>query len=174
MSPALQDQLYALHPQVLRDKPCINCGDGWYTLIDRLCLALLPSWAFSFSLEADGVKTLAGYDYWSPEPPLVTLENLKEKMGTLRVSDRLDFAATNPTWEADSALYPKAVRQAFTDYGRFVHGIIHAADVVSGVTCEETGQPGQLCAKGGWLKTLCPEQAAKQGYVLWKAEATRF
>lgn len=31
-------------------------------------------------------------------------------------------------------------------------------------TCEATGQPGQICKKGYWLKTLCIDKARELGY----------
>lgn len=35
-------------------------------------------------------------------------------------------------------------------------------------TCEITGEWGILCHKGGWVKTLCKEQAKKLGYRGWE------
>lgn len=170
MTPALQQALFAKYPAIFRDrtKPMtetrmcwgLEVGDGWYQLLDWLCAALEPSWQLSFDLTADGVKTEEGGDYWSPEPPQVVATQVKEKMGGLRFYHQLEFA----DHETLHARYPKALQQAYHDYGRFVEGIVHMAETMASVTCEVTGKPGELCVRGGWLKTLSPEEAAKQGY----------
>lgn len=36
-----------------------------------------------------------------------------------------------------------------------VHGIIADAEEIAAKTCECCGEPGVLCRRGGWLKTLC-------------------
>lgn len=36
------------------------------------------------------------------------------------------------------------------------HGIIHAAEVMSFLICEECGEPGTL-RSGSWIRTLCDE-----------------
>jgi hypothetical protein len=43
-----------------------------------------------------------------------------------------------------------------------VHAIISEAERVADETCECCGEPGELCRRGGWLKTLC-----KQCFVEW-------
>jgi hypothetical protein len=63
---------------------------------------------------------------------------IKEKFGTLRVYDNGN-----------------------DDY---IEGVIRMAENMSAVTCEVTGQPGTLCVKGHWYRTLCPEQAEKDEY----------
>ncbi len=35
-------------------------------------------------------------------------------------------------------------------------------------TCEITGEDGQLCTKGGWLKTLCKKKAKELGFKIIK------
>lgn len=63
---------------------------------------------------------------------------IKEKFGTLRVYDN-----------------------GAEDY---IRGVIRMAENMSSVTCEVTGKPGALYVKGNWYRTLCPEQAEKDGY----------
>ena len=46
-----------------------------------------------------------------------------------------------------------------------IHNMIMEAEEVSSLICEVTGQEGFLCQKGGWLKTLCEEQAQSLGYT---------
>lgn len=46
----------------------------------------------------------------------------------------------------------------------YIRGVIRMAENMSSVTCEVTGRPGKLCKKGFWYRTLCEEQAEKDGY----------
>ena len=64
---------------------------------------------------------------------------IKEKFGTLRVYDN--------------------------GHDEYIAGAIRMAENMSAFTCEVTGNPGRLCKKGQWYRTLCDEQAEKDGYV---------
>jgi hypothetical protein len=63
---------------------------------------------------------------------------IKEKFGTLRVYDN--------------------------GHDEYIAGVIRMAENMSTFTCEVTGRPGRLCRKGHWYRTLCDEQAEKDGY----------
>jgi hypothetical protein len=66
-----------------------------------------------------------------PEPvPQVTLDQVKEKFGTLRFY--------------------------YTGGDDYISGLVSMAESMSGVTCEECGKPGTQTS-GGWIKTVCVE-----------------
>jgi hypothetical protein len=66
-----------------------------------------------------------------PEPvPQVTLDQVKEKFGTLRFY--------------------------YTGGDDTIRGMVRMAESMSGVTCEECGKPG-TSTSGGWIKTVCKE-----------------
>jgi hypothetical protein len=46
-----------------------------------------------------------------------------------------------------------------------IDDIISEAERKSVYTCEVTGKHGEPCKRGGWYRTLCYEQARKDGYV---------
>jgi hypothetical protein len=46
-----------------------------------------------------------------------------------------------------------------------IDDIINQAEAESARTCEVTGNHGEPCKRGGWYRTLCYEQARKDGYV---------
>jgi len=70
-----------------------------------------------------------------PEPiPQVTLDQVKEKFGTLRF-----------------------YYQGGDDY---IRGLVSMAESMSGVTCEECGKPGTQ-TPGGWIKTVCIEHGGQ-------------
>lgn len=49
-----------------------------------------------------------------------------------------------------------------------IDAIIDKAEARSAYTCEVTGEHAEACKKGGWYRTLCYEQARKDGYVACK------
>ena len=66
-----------------------------------------------------------------PEPiPQVTLDQVKEKFGTLRFY--------------------------YSGGDDYIHGLVSMAESMSGVTCETCGKPGTSTG-GGWIKTACKE-----------------
>ena len=48
---------------------------------------------------------------------------------------------------------------------RIIDNIVSAAEMASERTCEVTGKDGTSCARHGWYKTLCYEEARKLGYI---------
>lgn len=75
-------------------------------------------------------EILAG-DFLSEVPeliPQVTLDQVKEKFGTLRFY--------------------------YTGGDDIIDGMVRMAESMSGVTCEECGAPGEQTS-GGWIKTVC-------------------
>jgi len=82
------------------------------------------------------------------ECPQVTLDQVKEKFGTLRFY--------------------------YTGGDDYIRGLVSMAESMSGVTCETCGKPG-TSTRGGWIKTACKEHGGidyeeseedylKQGY----------
>jgi hypothetical protein len=47
----------------------------------------------------------------------------------------------------------------------FTAGVCNMAEAMSYKICEVTGNRGQLCSTGHWLRTLSPEQAKENGYT---------
>jgi hypothetical protein len=51
-----------------------------------------------------------------------------------------------------------------TDWS-IIDDIINEAERKSAYICEVTGKHGEICRRGGWFRTLCYEEARKDGYV---------
>jgi hypothetical protein len=66
--------------------------------------------------------------------PQVTLDQVKEKFGTLRFY--------------------------YSGGDDYISGLVSMAESMSGVTCEECGKPG-TSTSGGWIKTVCPEHGGQ-------------
>ena len=76
------------------------------------------------------------------KPRQVKVAQYKEKFGTLRV---------------------------YIDSGdKTINGMIYFAEYLSSKTCQDSGEAGNMCRRGGWYATLAPSEAEKQGYT--KAE----
>lgn len=148
-----------------------ECGDGWFNILDQLMgniqhridwkekqresaikyneiVTQCQAGNFeSFEKEYAGLNTeykdkrlaeiIAGGRRELPELiPQVTLDQVKEKFGTLR------FYYTG----GDDA----------------IDGMVTMAESMSGVTCEECGNPGKRVG-GGWVTTICTEHAEARG-----------
>ena len=68
--------------------------------------------------------------------PQVTVDQVKEKFGSLRFY--------------------------FTGGDDYIDGLVSMAESMSGVTCEECGNPGSTLGRG-WLTTLCEKHAEEKG-----------
>jgi len=99
-----------------------SCGDGWFDLIDELC-ANIQGYIDNNSSESRVI-------------PQVTVDQVKEKFGTLR------FYTTGGD--------------------RLIDGMIWFAESMSGRICEICGAPGKRHGSG-WLRTLCDMHANSNG-----------
>jgi len=141
MKTELELELVKKYPKILRDykgdmmKTCMawgmECGDGWYKLLDECMEKLQYFCDLCF--------------YKSGEEVQVVASQIKEKYGTL-------------SFYTDAYCANNVQRDIIDD-------IISEAERKSAYTCEVTGERGEACHRGGWYRTLCYEQARKDGYV---------
>ena len=139
MNKELELKLVEKYPTILQDydgdrkKTCMHwgmeCGDGWYDLLDELLKKL------DYISNHSGVQVVA--------------DQIKEKFGTL-------------------CFYYSAIVKTDlnTDpiVSKIIDDVVSNAERQSAYICEVTGKDGTLCGKGGWLRTLCKEEADKDGY----------
>ena len=115
---------------------------------DRDAKTPFNAWGFEFddgwyNLTVELLTELSQYIAKNKVKDFYILQ-LKEKFSTLRcyvggIEKDEDF---------------KAIREIISKYEK-----------KSSETCEACGNPGKILAKGYWMKTLCPEDAAKLGYL---------
>jgi hypothetical protein len=141
-----------------------ECGDGWFNILDQLMGNIQHhiDWkekqrngafkynemaaqakAGNFDLFEEDMKALTDAEYKEkrlaeivagdfrivPDSvPQVTLDQIKEKFGTLRFY--------------------------YTGGDDYISGMVSLAESMSGVTCEECGNPGERRG-GGWVRTIC-------------------
>ena len=155
MNGALQDSLYSRYPKIFAQKDLdmtqtamcwgISCGDGWFNIVDNLCLEIqnyidepienLERYEryLQASIEADEQGDIK---YWTKQienmksisRPQVQAIQVKEKYGTLRFY-------LNKTDEV-------------------IDRIVSFAESMSECTCEKCGSPATQ-NKSGWITTEC-------------------
>jgi len=137
MKKELQDKLFENYPKIFKQKDLsmqetamcwgIDCGDGWYDIVDALCVSIKNhiDWENKH-------KTL------NPEPirlmPTKSVNifceatQVKEKYGGLRF---------------------------YIDGGdKYIEGLLTMAEAMSYKTCEYCGSPGKPVTSG-WIRTIC-------------------
>jgi len=91
-----------------------DCGDGWFNILNQL------------------MGNIQHHIDWKNRNgevvQQVTLDQVKEKFGTLRFY--------------------------YTGGDEYIHGMVAMAEAMSGVTCEGCGNPGERKG-GGWIHTYC-------------------
>ena len=151
MKQELDKLLCEKYPKMLvnRNKPmtetCMcwgfECGDGWFQILDSLMGNIQHhidwkekqrGWAIRFN-------STAPPEDMRPVPdviPQVTLDQVKEKFGTLRFY--------------------------YTGGDDVIDGMVRMAESMSAVTCEQCGNPGTTGGQG-WISTLCETHRNKNG-----------
>jgi hypothetical protein len=175
MSPELDKQLCDKYPKIFANRyksaqeSClafgIECGDGWYNILDNLCASANHMWSTSVEIDADDavkldIKENPYGGYFAPVPaPQMVASQVKEKFGTLRFYYDLEF---EPNIVELSKKYPD-LEKVMDRYNAFFDGIVHMAETMSARTCEMSGQQGEMHVSGGtrfgWYKTLNVELA---------------
>jgi hypothetical protein len=106
-----------------------ECGDGWFTILDQLMGNI------QHHIDWNNKNFEKGYKQYK-QVPQVTLDQVKEKFGTLRF-----------------------YYQGGDDE---ISGMVRMAESMSAVTCEQCGNPGTTGGQG-WITTLCETHRNKNG-----------
>ena len=106
-----------------------ECGDGWFTILDQLMSNI------QHHIDWNNKNFEKGYKQYK-QVPQVTLDQVKEKFGTLRF-----------------------YYQGGDDE---ISGMVRMAESMSAVTCEQCGNPGTTGGQG-WISTLCETHRNKNG-----------
>jgi hypothetical protein len=185
MSPSLDKQLCEKYPNIFKNRYkdptnspiCfgIQCGDGWYSIIDATCEALTYSYSTSAEIcEEDGKRlgiepnSFNNKYYIDVESPQVIADQVKEKFGGLRFYYHLEH--TDLIKELLDSKKNPDLGTVVTRYENYFDGVIHMAEVLASRTCEDTGREGEMHVtnggKNGWYKTLNVEYAkANEFYI---------
>jgi hypothetical protein len=181
MNDQLDKQLCEKYPKIFRDRNApmtetcmcwgIAVGNGWYNIIDGLCRAMTYSYTTSQEVDEEDGKRLgiepstygggsARY-FFGVKPPQAIADQVKEKFGTLRFYFHLEFDS-NIIYLMSTGKYPK-LKETLDRYQNYFDGIVHMAEALSEMTCEDTGRTGEMHVSGGgpfgWYRVLNKEHA---------------
>jgi len=106
-----------------------ECGDGWFNILDQLMSNI------QHHIDWNNKNFEKGYKQYK-QVPQVTLDQVKEKFGTLRFY--------------------------YTGGDDVIGGMVRMAESMSAVTCEKCGNPGTTGGQG-WISTLCETHRNNNG-----------
>lgn len=150
MNKELQNQLAKKYPNIFRDiggdpmQTCmawgLECGDGWYSIIDSLCSVIKNT--------VENVKRR-----WSDEVPDLLFDvraaQVKEKYGSLRFYIDIDFDTRE---DLEDRIKNDIMRSIES-----IHGSVSMAESMSHVVCENCGKTGSIDYDQMWLRCECVE-----------------
>jgi hypothetical protein len=138
----------------------VECGDGWYNLIDTLCAAIQGHIDYHNKGVARTKATneaIIEYGYGNHEPLLEITKNreyIREtylKKGVVPVPDEIPQVVATQVKEKYGGLrfYYNGGDEVIDNYVRF-------AEMMSERTCDVCGAPGEMRG-GSWVVTRCEE-----------------
>jgi hypothetical protein len=165
MKRELDTQLCEKYPLIFRDRNAdmrttamcwgLECGDGWYNIIDVLC-GLLTSEYRGAQSRYEFIKDRVDQPQWEGSKDIITQE-------------KIDDAKVRMDEEAAKVPVAVQVKEKFGGLRFYVQAAtdkhyqyISFAESMSYRTCEECGNPGKTYTDG-WHMTLCDIHAAMNG-----------
>jgi len=165
MKRELDEALCAKYPLIFKDRNAdmrttcmcwgLECGDGWYNIIDILC-GLLTSDYRQAESRYDFIKDKLGQPRWVSSKELVTQEQIDEAKAKLE-EETLKVPVAVQVKEKFGGL--RFYVQAATDKH---YQYISFAESMSYRTCESCGAAGKTYTDG-WHTTLCDIHAEMSG-----------
>ena len=165
MKRELDEALCAKYPLIFKDRNAdmrttcmcwgLECGDGWYNIIDVLC-GLLTSDYRQAESRYDFIKDKLGQPRWVSSKELVTQEQIDEAKAKLE-EETLKVPVAVQVKEKFGGL--RFYVQAATDKH---YQYISFAESMSYRTCESCGAAGKTYTDG-WHTTLCDIHAEMSG-----------
>ena len=165
MKRELDEALCAKYPLIFKDRNAdmrttamcwgLECGDGWYNIIDVLC-GLLTSEYRQAQSRYDFIKDKVDQPQWEGSKKIITQEQIDEAKAKLD-EETLKVPVAVQVKEKFGGLrfYVQAATDAHYKYITF-------AESMSYHTCESCGAPGKTYTDG-WHRTLCDIHAAMDG-----------
>lgn len=189
MKPELEKALIEKYPKIFQDvnksmmETCmcwgIECGDGWFNLLDTLCS--LIQWHIDQSIESNerdeqhnkmvlqaraGDLTLFNEenDYMDDESKVKYLESILKPdsiplldygCGLRMVREPIPQVVADQVKEKYGGL-----RYYFHGGDDYIEGAVALAEAMGEIVCEVCGAPGKVCG-AGWLRTVCEEHEKK-------------
>ena len=189
MKTELDEILCARYPKIFCDRNgdmrdtamCwgFACGDGWFNIIDMLCVNIQNHIDGTRSRRANVLRFNRALER-STKDNLAPL--IRYFQGRAKSPREWDIKQAKETFEdiepqckaAPLACQQVVVLQIKEKYGtlrfyyhggdKVVDGMVRMAESMSAVTCEECGNSGKMQHGGSWYRTLCDIHAKEMGY----------
>jgi hypothetical protein len=166
MKRELDEALCAKYPLIFKDRNAdmrttamcwgLECGDGWYNIIDILCGKLCSEW-LSAKSRYDFIKDRVGEKMYG------------NASGDIITQGEIDLRKQIMDEEASKVPVASQVKEKFGGLRFYVQAAtdkhyqyISFAESMSYRTCEECGAPGKTYTDG-WHRTMCDIHAAMAG-----------
>ena len=177
MNQVLEDQLFKKYPKIFKQKDLspqetcmcwgIECGDGWYNLLDQLCSGIQQhiDWKeeqHHKDIEFNRVLSLAlAGDRTELEDWTSRSWNREEYIQELIETGLREVTPLVPQVVAVQVKEKFGTLRFYYEGGdNYTHGMIRLADNLSAVTCDVCGAPGEIRGRG-WVTVRCDEHAKK-------------
>ena len=158
-----------------------ECGNGWFNILDQLMSNIQHhidwkekqrQYAMDYNEMAAQAKT-GNFDLFEKRMESVVDQAYKEKkLGEIVAGDFREVPESIPQVTLDQVKEKfGTLRFYYTGGDDVIDGMVRMAESMSGVTCEQCGNPGTTGGQG-WLVTLCEthrtareeKNLIKQGY----------
>lgn len=169
MKKELKDQLVAKYPKIF-SKTHPSVGDGWYDLIDRLCMTI-QAWIDSleqshkYAIENNELITscqAGDFAVFNERMKYHTNPEVVEKYRQRLINGEEPLMAVPPEPKQVVAVQVKekfgGLRFYIDGGDSYAHGVIDMAERMSYKICEICGQPGRVRGPG-WHVTVCEQHA---------------
>jgi hypothetical protein len=153
-----------------------SVGDmmGYFTkqemIQERFVDKLMTAYPQLFPKDADGKPREPDCGAWCPVGWQPMVEELCSKLAEIVDKKKLTFQIEQVKEKFGGLRFYYSYEGEKTDE---IADLVHEVEQRSFEICEVTGKEGDLCMKGkgyGWVKTLSPSEAERQGYEPLKEE----
>ena len=145
------------------------CGDGWYNILNQLMGNIQHhidwkekqrKWAIEYNEMAAQAKA-GNFDLFEEANKSLTDEEYKNKrLAEIVAGDFREVHESIPQVTLDQVKEKfGTLRFYYTGGDDEISGMVRMAESMSGVTCEECGNPGETKGQG-WVVTLCETHRA--------------
>ena len=146
-----------------------ECGNGWFNILDQLMSNIQHhidwkekqrQYAMDYNEMAAQAKT-GNFDLFEKRMESVVDQAYKEKkLGEIVAGDFREVPESIPQVTLDQVKEKfGTLRFYYTGGDDEISGLVRMAESMSGVTCEECGNPGETKGQG-WVVTLCETHRA--------------
>ena len=156
-----------------------ECGDGWFNILDQLMGNIQHhidwkekqrKWAIDYNEMAAHAKA-GNFDLFEEANKSLTNEEYKnERLAEIIAGDFREVPESIPQVTLDQVKEKFGTLRFYYSGGDdYIDGMVSLAESLTGVTCEECGNPGERKG-GGWVRTMCEPCENKRAEARKKAD----